>query len=261
MKQAKFILLILLVVLLCSTARAETLRCAIENTPIFPSIMGEGSKIPENNPGTGIETNNELGKRLGIQIVTTRYPWKRCLAMLKAGQADLMWTASYKKKREEYGRYPMINGKVDPLRRFSTKSYALYVRNDSNISYDGKIFHNINGKVGVPRGYSIIEKLKKKGLIIEESPGTKNDFKKLLRGRIEAAAAVTYTADHYISKNDQFKKGIKKIKPLLVTKPYYFMISYQFYEKNPELAEKIWDTLAEIREDKEFQKSLEKYLK
>ncbi len=244
--------------LACHTSVAETLYFAMEDTLEFPTIMGNGGDILEQNPGLGIEANIEIEKRLGVTIISKRYPWKRCLNMLKKGRVDFIWLASYKKKREEIGRYPMKNGEVDPWRSFITKSYALYVKKDSNAFYDGKRYYNII-KVGAPLGFSIIEKLKNDGLKVFESTGTKIDFKQLLRGRTDAVAALSYTGDYYIKKNPEFNQGLKKIKPNLVSKPYYFICSHQFYKKNQKLAESIWDLVGELGRDKEFQKKINKY--
>jgi polar amino acid transport system substrate-binding protein len=113
--------------------------------------------------------------------------------------------------------------------------------------------------VGAPLGYSIVDDLKKKGLLIDESPNTLNDFKKLVKGRIAAVAALEMTGDYYLMVNQDLNDKIEKMSPLIVEKPYYFMLSHQFYNENTDLAEKVWDTIAEIRRDPNFQKLLKNY--
>ena len=93
-------------------------------------------------------------------------------------------------------------------------------------------------------------------------------FLKLIKlgvGRIESqkgygVAVLELTGDYYLTTNNDFSEKIEKMTPLIVEKPYYFMFSHQFYEKDPGLAEKIFDAIAEIREDPNFKKKLADYL-
>jgi polar amino acid transport system substrate-binding protein len=239
-------------------ASARDLKIACENKQDFPTVMGNSSKVLEKNPGMGVEAIYLLEKRLNIKIHIKRLPWKRCLAEMQKGHVDGLFTASYKEKRKQFGRYPEINGKVDPSRRFTSASYALYRLKGSDVNYDGNNFH-VKGKVGAPLGYSIVDDLKKKGLVIDESPNTLNDFKKMVKGRIQAVAALEMTADYYLMVNQNLNDKIEKIIPLIVEKPYYFMLSHQLYNEDKALVEKFWDTLADIRRDPEFQKLLKNY--
>jgi len=249
---------VLFILSFCFTVNARDLTIACENKQDFPTVMGNSKNVLKENPGMGVEAVYRLEKRLNIKIHIKRLPWKRCLAEMQKGHVDGLFTASYKEKRKQYGRYPEMNGKVDPSRRFTSSSYALYRLKGSDVQYDGKNFQ-IKGKVGAPLGYSIVDDLKKKGLVVDESPNTLNDFKKLLKGRIKAVAALEMTADYYLMVNQNLNEKIEKVLPLLVEKPYYFMLSHQLYEENKALAEKIWDTIADIRRDPEFQKLLKRY--
>ena len=87
------------------------------------------------------------------------------------------------------------------------------------------------------------------------------NFKKLIARRVQVVAALEQTGDFYLTKNEDFTKKIEKMSPLIVEKPYYFMISHQLYNNDNKLAEKIWDTIAEIRDDPDFKKRIGNYLK
>jgi len=100
--------------------------------------------------------------------------------------------------------------------------------------------------------------LKKRGLAIQEAPSTEMNLKKLFMKRITAAALQDVTADNIIESHPSIYGMIKKIKPPLVTKPYYLMLSHKFVEQYPKLAQKIWDTIKIIRES-EFDKIVLKY--
>jgi len=258
----KSLCLSFIAVILCISfgriANAIDLKIACENKQDFPTVMGNSNKILKKNPGMGVEVIYRLEKKLNITIQIKRFPWKRCLAEMQKGNVDGLFTASYKEKRKKCGRYPEINGQVDPSRRFTSSSYALYRLKGSDVKYDGKNFI-VKGKVGAPRGYSIVDDLKKKGLIVDESPNTLNDFRKLIRGRVQAVAALEMTGDYYLMVNQDLNEKIEKMQPLIVEKPYYFMLSHQFYNKKKVLAEQIWDTIADIRRDPGFQKLLKNY--
>jgi polar amino acid transport system substrate-binding protein len=244
--------------IIVSNSIAMDLTLACENKQDFPTVMGNSNDVLKTNPGMGIEAVYELQKRLNLKITLKRMPWKRCLAEMQKGHVHGIFTASFKEKRKKFGKYPEIDGKVDPSRRFTSASYALYRMKGSDVHFDGKKF-DIKGKIGAPSGYSIVDDLKKRGLEVDEGPSTVNDFKKMMKGRIKAVAALEMTGDYYLMVNQEMNQKIEKVEPLIIEKPYYFMLSYQLYESNQALAEKIWDTIGEIRRDPEFQKLLKNY--
>lgn len=256
----KFVMTFLIIGIFAGIANAKTLTFVCEDKQDFPTIMGNAKNVLDEKPGMGVEALRMAGKKLGVTITIKRLPWKRCLNDLEKGKADGLFTASYKEKRKQYGKYPEKDGQVDPSKRFTSSSYAFYKLKSTALDFTNKDYSIFTGKVGGPLGYSIIEDLKKNGLKMEESASTEIDFKKLIVSRLQAVAALELTGDYYLSSNNDFSKNIEKIKPLIVEKPYYFMISHQFYEKDPGLAEKLFDTIAEIREDPEYKKKLADYL-
>jgi polar amino acid transport system substrate-binding protein len=166
-----------------------------------------------------------------------------------------------KEKRKELGLYPMKNNEVDKSRRIANTTYSFYVPKGTTIPWDGKTLGVLNGPVGAPAGYSIVEDLKKLGAKVEESPATLNDFQKLNAGRLAAVAALEGAGDFELRKHPELAKTIEKFKPPIKTKPYYVMVSHQFNAKNPGLAQKIWDEIAKIRDSKEMTVIQDKYYK
>jgi len=257
----KCLLLIVVSLMLTGFLFARDLICVCESNSDFPTIMGNSTELEKVNPGLGVEAVRLIEEKIGVKIIIKRMPWKRCLQELKDGKADILFTASYKEGRKINGRYPEKNGIVDPTRRYSSSSYAFYKLKSSNLDFTGKNYSVFTKRIGAPRGYSIVDDLKSQGLMIDESPSTLTDFKKLVANRIEAVAALEMTGDYFLLSNPDLSEQIEKMNPLITEKPYYFMISHQFYNENTDLSEKIWDTIAEIREDKTFIKKLENYLK
>lgn len=257
---SKTALLFLIVGIFTGSAYAQTLTFVCEDKQDFPTVMGNSKVILDEKPGMGVEAIRLLEKKIGMTIEIKRVPWKRCLNELEKGKADGLFTASYKDKRKQFGKYPEKDGQVDPSKRFTASSYAFYKLKDTALDFSAKDYAIFTDKIGGPLGYSIVDDLKKKGLNMEESQSTEVDFKKLLAGRLQAVAALELTGDYYLSANKNFSEKIEKMSPLIVEKPYYFMVSHQFYEKDPALAEKIFNAIAEIREDPEYKKKLADYL-
>ncbi len=234
---------------LMTDAAPVELNVAYEDKTQFPYYMGNTSEVLD-QPGVAVEMVQLLEKEIpNLTVNLHRFPWGRCLSRLKQGVSDGIFNASFKPSRMEIGRYPWKDGKVDPSRRLTTISYSLYKRKQSPLAWDGVSFANLEGKIGAPRAYSIVGDLRKMGVAVEESPWTKNDFKKLIRDRIAGVAAQDVTGDFLLEQHRQEFESIVKVTPPLKVKPYYLMLSHQFVNKYPELAEQIWDTLAKIREE------------
>lgn len=235
-----------------------TVACEDKND--YPSVLGNGYEISDNKPGLAIELLKNIEKELqDINFEFIRYPWIRCLDYLKNGDVDALIPVSYKDVRKKNGHYPMKDEKVDPARRYYDIKYVLYTRKDSNKIWDGKNFSSIDGRVGAPKGYSIVDDLKKNNVLVIESNDTLIDLKNLARKRLDYVAALEKNGDYYITKNKSLTNKIIKLEPELISKPYYLMFSHQFYNSNKQLAEKIWNLVAKTRESKQFKAIEKKY--
>ncbi len=219
MKYKKILFMILSVVLVLSFSGpsfATDIIFACESKQDFPTIMGTGKKLLSKNPGMAVEAVEIVCKKIDTTFKIKRMPWKRCLKSLEAGKVDSVFTASFKEKRLKFGKYPEKDGAVDPSRRFSDLSYALYRLKGSPVSFDGKTFFNIKGKIGAPAGYSIVDDLRKKGLKVAEGKSTEQDFKKLLLGWVDGVAALMMSGDYYLLVNNEFGEKIEKVSPPIV---------------------------------------------
>ena len=238
---------------------AETVfTVAYEDKVQFPYYMGASSKVPTEKPGAAVELIQLIEKKIpGVKVVLKRYPWKRCLQELAKGTVDGAFNASFKESRLKFGAYPWKGGSVDTERRLTTIAYFFYKKKGAEFSWDGSTVSGNSKKIGAPAGYSIVGDLKKMGIKVSEAPSSTNNLKKLMSGRVSAVALQEVTGDYYINKSEQFS-DIEKVQPALKTKPYYLMISHQFKNENSDLAEKIWDAVAQLREEK-LQDLTEKY--
>jgi len=255
------ILLLLMAGLSVPLLAQEKLVLSCEDKEEFPNFLGNSTDIDWKNPGIVPEMLKMVEKKVGVKFDFRRTAWKRALEVdLKDNITQGLFTASYKKEREEFGAYPMKDGKADVSKSFYTTTYVFYKAKNSAATWDGKELKNLKGNIGFPRGYSIGADLKDKGYGVEESDYALNDLKKIAAGRIEICAELEMQADNILENNPDLAAKIEKVALPIVNKPYYLMLSKQFISKNPALADKIWTAIGEVRES-DYKKLLLKYMK
>ncbi|KLN60199.1 hypothetical protein WH96_13520 [Kiloniella spongiae] len=229
-----------------SEADQVKLRIGYNANSSYPHFLGTGFK-PASPPGVSLDILNQIASELNFEIEYIRRPGRRILHELKANQLDAAFIFSYKAEREEFGVFPMKGDKPDGEKRLAVLSYVLYKMANSKLDWDGEQFINLRGVIGANSGYSIVKDLKEKGVKIEEARSTKNNFTKLRSGRIEGVADQGIVADAYIHKNN-FSDVVKVSQPI-ATKDYFLIFSHQFSEKKTNLRDKIWNEIAEHRDD------------
>ena len=238
------------------TANAVELTVAYEDKEQPPYYMGNTLLVPDDKPGISVEIILMLEDMIdGLEVKLERCPWKRCLHSLKYNKANGVFNASYKKPRLELGWYPttngMLDGPVDESKRITLISYSFYTLKDSEVKWDGVNIQNVrNRMVGAPAGYSVVTDLQQKGMIVDESPSSESNLERLILKRIDAVALQDVTADNILLSNPLKFATIEKKSPPIVTKAYYLMLSHEFVNQNPDLAQKIWSTVKVIRETK-----------
>ncbi len=254
-----YLSLLLFVSIELSAQEFITLTIAYENKEQPPYYLGNTETVLDSSPGIAVEMIKRLEHHIPeIRIEFKRFPWLRCLAYLQHGVVDGVFNASFKQERLKIGAYPYKNNQVDPSQRLTTISYSLYKLKTSQFVWEELSQMTEKPKVGATRGYSIVGDLRKQGKLVDESKSTQNAFNKLLKGRNIAVAAQDVTGDYLLSKYAEKFHNIVKVSPPIKTKPYYLMLSNQFIKKHPELSEKIWQTIASIRE-KELSELSAKY--
>jgi len=239
-------------------AKPLELTFAFQNTINYPYQTENNNNINWNKPGILLEMLKLVEKKINIKIHFKRFPWKRALFELKEGNVDGLFEASFKKKRLEFGLYPLKNGKVDEQRRTNYNSYYLYKRKKSKLSWNGIFFKYASKGICAEREYSIVDDLRKKGVIVLELSETTKCLLLLNSNKVDGVAALQLAGDTIIKKNKNMS-NIVKVKPSLSTKAYYLMLSHQFVKKHPKIAEIIWDTIAEVRESQDMELINKKY--
>ncbi len=234
---------------------------ACPDIPNYPYETGSGEKIDWKKPGVNLEILKLVEAKLGKKFVFMRLPWRRGLYSLSHGKIDGLFGASFKKKRLKDGRYPMKNGVIDETRMFFELSYVLFKQKDSKLEWDGSKIKNLTDKgIGVVLGYSIGVELTKMGVKVFESKTDLANMQRLTKGHLDGVAGFSVSGNAILTKYPAIFNNIIEMSPSLNRKPYYLMLSHQFYNKHEELAEKIWDTIATCRDSEEVKKIYEKYV-
>lgn len=238
---------------------AKDLVFATDDTPGPPYIIGGGTEFNWDKPGIELEIYQAVAKKLDLNIKYVRIPWARCLSSLEHGKVDGIFPASFKTKRLKLGVYPMMNGKDDDKRKSRDNSYSLYVLKDTKVQWDGKNITGLTGPIGAPIGWAIVGTLKDKGLAVEELPDPFQSLQMLNRKRLQAITSIDAVMEAYQQNNPQVFENVIKLTPPLQAKPYYLMLSHQFVDENPDLAENIWNSIAEFKKTKTYQEIVAKY--
>lgn len=222
-----------------------------------PRALGRGTAINWDRPGLTLELLRLVEGRLGVKFTFRRMPWKRGLYLLKKNEVDGVFHASFKPEREHIGVYPKKDGQPDQSRAIFFQSYVLYKANHEPLprNEDGVL----KGLVGTISDYAIASELRRKGYDVEEASTQKLNFDKLMRGQIIAFATLENMADDYLIRNSDRYTSIVKVQPSLNTKAYYLLLSHAFVKAYPDLSERIWDTIAEMKDSEAFKEIIAQY--
>lgn len=170
---------------------------------------------------------------------------------LKTGLLDGVFPASFKPERMEIGVFPFKNGKVDPTRKSRDSAYHLYRLKSSPVTWrDGKLVNleqMPRPTIGVPLEWSIVEDLRRMNIDVLERPRPVELLEMLAKGGLAGVACLSTVTDIYIYQAPHKFGQIEKVYPPIAAKTYFLMLSHQFSAAHPAIAEKIWDTIAELK--------------
>jgi polar amino acid transport system substrate-binding protein len=224
--------------LLFSQVRAAQLptnitTCIID-TELFPLWRKPGDEALD-EPGLNIELYNIILNKLKLQATWVRAPFSRCLILLQNGEVDVINAVSYQTAREKFGRYPFKNEKIDIQKRLKFDSYHAFVHVTDDAQWlNGDFIQLSNKPVAIETGASVKSLLNKLNIQVLELPHPEHAFGMLEKQRVAAVITNSNNGNKYAS------AVIKKLPESVQNKPYYLMISNQFYDEYTELAERIW---------------------
>ena len=210
------------------------------------------------NDGLNTILLKELGNRLNLAISIENLSWKRCLIMVQQGLLDGAIAASFRQERLQIGAYPADkDGQVpDHSRRMSGETYYLYKRARDPFNWDGDTFSDTHLPIAAPMGYSAVGRLQEKGIRVDDRERKPEQLlRKVEMGLVSAAVLAQGEGEKWI-KTPRFANHIVRLPTPFYQTAGYLVLSHAFTEKNPALAERIWDGIAAIRTSSSYRKEL-----
>jgi polar amino acid transport system substrate-binding protein len=198
--------------------------------------------------GIHIDIISRALSNLGYSAEFKALPWKRCLKDAEKGKMDGIATASYKDARAEFLHYPddAKDAKKSPNRVMQVEYVVVTAAGDS-YEFDGNI-EGLPTPVFAPRGYSIAEDLKGKGVKVDDSAsGDEKNIKKLLR-KGEGSVVTIPEVVKVLSQKSAYKGKLKISEMPIKSKSYYLPISKKSNLSDSDRA-KIWSEIAKIRDN------------
>lgn len=246
-------------IFLLSTAADATvpLKFCYEDKLLFPYYLGADAEVPAHRPGASIEHLQHLVRQVPeLRLELVRRPWKRCLAALKNNEIDAV-IASYRPERTTFARYPLQQQTPDPRRAFAEHQTCLVSREDAPWSWDGKQLIGSNEIViGRPLGYPAIASPPGQKFQMHYTLSATMDLDLLKKGRINAVTTICNINGQQFIASFIASRQLKVLYPPLYDNTGYLVFSRDFYQRQPALAERLWEQSAQNKGSEIYQRYL-----
>lgn len=257
----KRLLLLLCVFCFAPAAYAERHSIVIcyenmSNPPLYYSV----EQTKSGRAGVTIELLQRIAELNNVELKLVQMPWKRCVKSLQMNTVDGAFDFSYKAERESFAVYPYTKGALDQQRYLHELAYYLFTLEASKVQWDGEKIHNLQGRLAGVSGYSIIDDLRADGYSVAEGKSQLSNMQMLIRGRIEGVAQFAATTQNIMHRNPKLYKRVKQHAKPLRRKLYYLVFAKTFYRQHTQLAEQLWDSLAELNGAGFSEQATKKYI-
>lgn len=233
-----------------AAAPQEELVLCYENENVRPWRTKAGT-------GLNFELLDSVAAELKLHFRYEGSPWKRCLFELKGNLHAGAIGASFTPERIEYGSYPGSNGDShlpDSSKLIYSERYVVVRRKDSTVGWDGSAFAQLHRPVGAPLGYSVVDDLRRNGIEVDDGAHTAAIvLQKLIFERIDAAVLLQGEIASLLAEDARLKEKLEILPRPFAEKPYYLMLSHHLVQSHPELAARIWATIARVRATPAYQ--------
>jgi hypothetical protein len=113
----------------------------------------------------------------------------------------------------------------------------------------------VDGRIGFQLGYSVGDFLRAQNVPVDEGSQQADELvQKMLAGRLVAAALGGGDAMRLM--RSAYATQIEMLPVPLIEKPYYLLLSHAFVAQQPDLAERIWKTIEDVRTSPAYRRSL-----
>jgi polar amino acid transport system substrate-binding protein len=239
---------------LCYAAALQaqtTLKFCFEDVAQSPWTMPDGT-------GLSIELLKRVEELLGERFEFIAKPWKRCQEEVRTGVLDGYFGAAVSAERQRFSVYPVLaDGSIDTDSALNVDHTWIFIRNNSNISWDGKSFGKINSPVVVQRGYLVGSILEKQGYKIREIRTLEAGLKLLVSGDAEISILQGIDALHMAKQDPRFKDMVQSHPLPYLSLHLYLPINQEHYQREPKRFQAIWSAIKTIRNSSSYQRLLE----
>ena len=237
----------LLSTLVATSVAAEPLKICTDTNFWYPfTYVKDGKSV-----GLQLDIISSAAEKTGVSIEYTALPWKRCLKEAENGSYDGIAVASYKDARAEFMHYPADAATAKrSVQRVMQVEYVVVTPTSNNYEYNGDVA-TLPTPVRVPRGYSIADDLKKKGVDVDSgAPGDENNIKKMLRAGKGSLVTLPKIVE-VLGARPEFEGKMKVSAKPLKSKSYYLTFSKKG-KATAATRQKLWNEIAVVREDTVF---------
>ncbi len=244
----------LLLILTCSAPGT----LALDKIRLCQDEIEEAPWRTLDNNGLNTRMLRMVEARIDRAFTIENLSWKRCLMMVQHGEMDGAIAASYREERRLTGAYPATPAAQVPdrNRRMSGEAYFFYKLKGDSFDWDG---HTISGNqrpIAAQMGYSAVARLQDKGVRVDDRERkAEHLLRKVALGLDSAAVLAQGEGDKWLSDPRFVGKIIKLPTPFFQTDGY-LLLSHPFVAHDPQLAEKIWDSIAAVRTSAAYRKEL-----
>ncbi len=232
--------LLVIFIIICHTFNAYAFTACYEKKDFMPYI----SEV--NHDGLLLDILKDTFKELPLSITFIRRPWKRCIELLKKNQIDAIFPALWTKKRENWASFPK-----NTQNYLWDSKYFVFTHINSKIKFENGKFHNLKFGIDAPPGYVAYKKLKSLNVLTKFNNAPKKAFQLLLLKRIDGYVIEENIGKYIASKNNANDK-VKMLKEVFHSGKWFMPISKSYFEKNKELSQRIWRTIAKMRKKSTF---------
>lgn len=203
--------------------------------------------------GVGMEITLEAFRRMGYETTVEFLPFKRAVAMLEDGQADMLTDVTINAERKTFG---VFNNE-----RILTSNTYFFVRHDSLIAYTGDFNDLKDYLIGINRGYNYsveFDKAVSEGLLTAETAdSTEQNMDKLYHGRIDLFIENELVMYH-TAREKGYENQFKKLEPPFTTLGLFNLFSKK--NEPEDLIEAFDAELLKMKADGTYQEIYNKYI-
>jgi polar amino acid transport system substrate-binding protein len=230
-----------------NTARAATsLTFCFQDSELVPYYLGNGAEPNPVKPGATIEHLQQITAKVpAVTLKLVRFPWQRCLKLLKSGEVDAV-VANYADHRRELGVFPLRQNQPDPSREFTRQEVCLVTSKAFAKQWNGSSFADIPKIIVAHQaGRSVDQLLAHRQFVRVPISGQAKALQMLVKQKVQVVSMVCKIAGKSALPAGFDAATMQMLEPLVDEMHGHLVFSHQFYQAHQPIAEALWAQLTE----------------